>query len=824
VELEHRSEIDSDLALYNKLGDLYLKAGKTGAAVETYEKAVGRYADSGFPNNAIALCNKVLRNAPGRTPIYLKLAKLMLERGFTSEAKRNLLEYAERMQRAGQLEEAFKALREFADLSPDNEEIRLLLAEQLKAAARTDEAREQLSKLYAEVEAHGDRRQIRSTLDKMRMIDPEYDVEAAPKPKVERRQKTSDLVFLDLDDEPAAPAEPVPLPAEEPRKPEIPLIEEEAAEEAEPAIDPTSLVDAEVTAAAEAAASVVPLEFEPTAVGEEGADAVEGEPEVEPAPIETAPDVEPTALVEPEPPAVDVERISVEYLQPEEHVAAVDGLAVEREFEAPVESEVPSLLIEPTAVGEPGPEPAAAAPTSEEVAEVADEAAVEEPPAEAVAAKAAGAIEAVVEEPPAEVAAEPGDEDVRIEYDEPLTLLPLEGGNGEELGVEVESTIWDDTEVGALEVPEIDVSGLGAMAAVPEADAADTFADAPSLDVVEPTSAPPDIDTLQSRVANDPENADLHRALAEALIEGGERDRGLEELEITLRLHETEEEWGSADGVVREILRLEPNSVRIHQKRVELAFHRGEKSELADAYLGLADALLREGATDRARAVYQRVLEHDPLNERAQVGLATLAPAEEPAEAGARESAAPTSPLDGEFIDLGALILDDEDMREMDTRMRIEDEEPTGDEQRDFEEMLSEFKRGIEANLADEDWQAHYDLGVAFKEMGLLDEAITEFQKALRSPEGRLRTAEALGGCFFERGQYSVAATVLRRAVDSDASGDEGKIGLLYWLGRCEEQLGKPAEALARYQRVFSIDIGFQDVRQRVSQLAETES
>ena len=57
-------------------------------------------------------------------------------------------------------------------------------------------------------------------------------------------------------------------------------------------------------------------------------------------------------------------------------------------------------------------------------------------------------------------------------------------------------------------------------------------------------------------------------------------------------------------------------------------------------------------------------------------------------------------------------------------------------------------------------------LGVAFKEMGLLDEAIAEFQKALRAPEGRLRTSEALGMAFFEKGQFAVCESVLRRAVD----------------------------------------------------------
>ena len=134
--------------------------------------------------------------------------------------------------------------------------------------------------------------------------------------------------------------------------------------------------------------------------------------------------------------------------------------------------------------------------------------------------------------------------------------------------------------------------------------------------------------------------------------------------------------------------------------------------------------------------------------------------------------------------------------------------------------MLSAFKKGIEENISDEDWQAHYDLGVAFKEMGLLDEAITEFQKALRSSQRRLRTAEALGLCFFEKGQFSVAGTVLRRAIESESGSDEAKIALLYWLGRCEEEQARQPQALQCYQRVFAVDVGFEDVGQRVKALA----
>jgi tetratricopeptide (TPR) repeat protein len=153
--------------------------------------------------------------------------------------------------------------------------------------------------------------------------------------------------------------------------------------------------------------------------------------------------------------------------------------------------------------------------------------------------------------------------------------------------------------------------------------------------------------------------------------------------------------------------------------------------------------------------------------------------------------------------------------------MRIDRADPKDqDEQREFHEILEQFKRGIEQNLDSEDYDAHYDLGVAFKEMGLLDEAIAEFQKALRSPEGRLRTSEALGICFFDKGQYAISETVLRRAVETVDSGDEAKIGLLYWLGRAAEAQGKEMDAITSYERALAVDIRFMDLSDRMHRLA----
>jgi tetratricopeptide (TPR) repeat protein len=151
--------------------------------------------------------------------------------------------------------------------------------------------------------------------------------------------------------------------------------------------------------------------------------------------------------------------------------------------------------------------------------------------------------------------------------------------------------------------------------------------------------------------------------------------------------------------------------------------------------------------------------------------------------------------------------------------MIVQEQAPTGDEQADFADMLRRFKQGVAENVEDEDHQSHYDLGVAYKEMGLLDEAIAEFQKALRGPENRVRAYEALGQCFLEKSQFKVAATLLARGLLEPNHDDEQLVGVLYLLGYCSEALQLWNDALRYYQRVAAVDIEFRDVSERISSL-----
>jgi tetratricopeptide (TPR) repeat protein len=173
--------------------------------------------------------------------------------------------------------------------------------------------------------------------------------------------------------------------------------------------------------------------------------------------------------------------------------------------------------------------------------------------------------------------------------------------------------------------------------------------------------------------------------------------------------------------------------------------------------------------------------------------------------------------MDASFIDLGELLRDDD--RPKSTRMIVEEQAPTGDEQADFADMLRRFKQGVAENVEEEDHQSHYDLGVAYKEMGLLDEAIAEFQKALRGPENRVRAYEAIGQCFLEKSQFQVAATLLGRALLEPNHDDEQLVGVLYLLGYCSEALQLWSDAIRYYQRVAAVDIQFRDVSERISSL-----
>jgi len=808
--LNNQDETNPDLSIYNRIGDLYIKLRDPGQAADYYDQAVDKYAELGFHNNAIAMCNKVLRNAPARQTTYLKLAKLYASKGFIAEAKQNFVEYAERMQKAGKIEHAFAALKEFTDISPESAKLREMLSEHLKMYGSDPGKRGS------------------SAGGRVSPAAPKSAPPAGGGDDVSKSgtRKTSSLVFLDLDEPraakgakapPAAAATPAP-PAPPPAPAVEPLIEEVQPEPDESLeIETTSLVDEAPGVSGGGGNTGSMLEGLETTITDFGQVRAASpktpsiREELNPADL----DLEPIAELEPTAPEVSPD----EGIELEGADLVLEGNVVE----SPKAPSRPPPKAPPSKAPPKPPtfrKPAAPVPEPPRVKPVV-------PKRPSASPSAPGKRNPVVEVPPLELEPdfETGSTDAGHEIDDQPPAIDEPPRHPSFYQTE------DDTSISTggrrsgfidLGIDEISSGGDQAGSLV--------------FSNIEETPAAPSIDELESRVADNPDDPEAHQALGEALIEQGDRERGIEEIEIATAGYESAGNLSHARDLVDEVLRLDPNSVRHRQKAVEFAFKAGDKPKLIDAYLELADAFLRSDLPDKARAVYARVADHDPKNERAKAALSMLAPAvAAPAPAGkpegkvkakdAKMKVRDEAAVDGDFIDLGSMLTDEDEVGApaKDTRMTVADEEPTGDEEQDFQDMLARFKQGIDENIDEADFQSHYDLGVAFKEMGLLDEAIAELQKALRAPDGKLRTSEMLGICFFEKGAYGVAESILRRGLDLPAAGDQERLGVLYWLGRSLEQQGKKADARDLYGRVFAVDIRFLDAEQRVKALAKAK-
>ena len=141
-------------------------------------------------------------------------------------------------------------------------------------------------------------------------------------------------------------------------------------------------------------------------------------------------------------------------------------------------------------------------------------------------------------------------------------------------------------------------------------------------------------------------------------------------------------------------------------------------------------------------------------------------------------------------------------------------------------EVFDEFKEDMEAGAAaEEDIETHYNMGVAFKEMALLDEAIGEFQKAYQAAErvpqypNFLQVCTLLAHCFMEKNLPDLAVKWLERALKAPAIDREGEMALRYEIGAAYDMAGNTTAALNSFMEVYSLNIDYRDVADRIRTL-----
>jgi tetratricopeptide (TPR) repeat protein len=134
-------------------------------------------------------------------------------------------------------------------------------------------------------------------------------------------------------------------------------------------------------------------------------------------------------------------------------------------------------------------------------------------------------------------------------------------------------------------------------------------------------------------------------------------------------------------------------------------------------------------------------------------------------------------------------------------------------------DIFKEFKKGVDKQLGNEDYDTRYNLGIAYKEMGLVDEAIAEFQLAAKDPNRLLECSSMLGICFMEKGMPKLAIKWFEKGLKTPGRREEEYQGLRYDLATAHEAAGDLDAALGLFTELYGQDANFRDVAAKLREL-----
>jgi tetratricopeptide (TPR) repeat protein len=266
-----------------------------------------------------------------------------------------------------------------------------------------------------------------------------------------------------------------------------------------------------------------------------------------------------------------------------------------------------------------------------------------------------------------------------------------------------------------------------------------------------------------------------------------------------------------------------------------------------DEELDEAEFYLQQGLQDEAAKIYRRILKIKPDEKRAldrlrqiESGGPISAPAEpaQPSDLSDRSdssdlaeepAAAPVSPekvleTQGDSFFTAEPAESQEEgfdlAHELEEELEAEVPEPAAAEEGpSFDDIFSEFKKGVEREISLDDTQAHYDLGIAYKEMGLLDDAIQELMVAKSDPDKEADCYNLIGILYSQKGMLEKAIEFYIKGLKSPSISKAGAIELSYELGVAYQALGKAPEATRVFERIARNDSEFRDVRERLAEL-----
>jgi tetratricopeptide (TPR) repeat protein len=249
----------------------------------------------------------------------------------------------------------------------------------------------------------------------------------------------------------------------------------------------------------------------------------------------------------------------------------------------------------------------------------------------------------------------------------------------------------------------------------------------------------------------------------------------------------------------------------------------GQRAPELESALEEAEFFATRGLYDDARTILEEQLARLPNHPLLVERLAELDSQERgtPGGSGTRPSPAAAGGVEDRSFDIA------ESLGALDGGDRVSNVGPPSfrrsHEQVDVEEVFAKFKEGVAKQIGVDDAQSHYDLGVAYKEMGLIEDAIREFDTAARDPKRTCVCQSMIGTIQLERGNLNEAIDAFIRGLQAPDRTREQESALCYEIGAAYEVKRMTKQALEHFQRSARLVPTFRDVQERIRRLTKTE-
>jgi len=319
---------------------------------------------------------------------------------------------------------------------------------------------------------------------------------------------------------------------------------------------------------------------------------------------------------------------------------------------------------------------------------------------------------------------------------------------------------------------------------------------------------------LETHKLQEPDNIDLHIKLKAIYVNNGNTDQAVAECLALRELYEKSGDQAQAQQMLQEASQISPGDERLAGFMLPLEesiISPPEEAASLEDYqeeLAEADFYTKQGLVREAREILEKLQSRLPGNEEIGHRLTSLSQIVEPV---VQESTEEVQEMPQEAGFAEGEVFEPQEIEPQ------EIQEPELDN--DVMDIFNEFKKGIEKELEEEDYETHYNLGIAYKEMGLLDDAIREFQNAKNDPKKFISSSNLLGLCYMEKGLYSLAIEVFKSAITSMQTKDESYWAMKYDLAEAYEKDGKAKDALALYTEVYGWNAKFKSVPDKISHL-----